>query len=84
MGWHPGQEKFKEILLTAFIPQKLGYALAPMGHFDPNGTLLVLTVLFGETMALANSEEAMDAERMVSVLPRRNLRVEPVSYVGGL
>lgn len=54
-----------------------------MGHFDPKQTF-ILTVLFGETMALTNSEEAMDAERMVSVLPRRNLRVEPVSYVGGL
>ena len=70
-------------ITTHFIPQKLEYALASMGHFDPKQTF-ILTVLFGETMALTNSEEAMDAERMVSVLPRRNLRVEPVSYVGGV
>lgn len=67
---------------NCFILQKLGYALAPMTLIQCR--LLILTVLFGETMALTNSEEAMDAERMVSVLPRRNFRVEPVSYVGGL
>ena len=44
----------------------------------------ILTVLLGETMAFTKSEEAIDAERMVSVLPKRNLRVEPVSYVGAL
>jgi len=78
-------KEVQELTTKCFIPQKLGYVLAP-SVWDKviQCRSLILTVLFGETIALTNSEEAMDAERMVSVLPRRNLRVEPVSYVGGL